>query len=85
VTKQGHLNILDAVCHTMPNRARVHLVGDFHSGLETLHKNRHCRKEMELNAARTQVHPITQWKPRPQVRVTAQNFNQSCILDMWLK
>lgn len=56
MTKKGYLNIIDAVCHTMPNRARVHLVGDFHYGSETLHKNRHCRKEMELNAARTQLH-----------------------------
>ncbi len=56
MTKQGHLNILDAVCHTMPNRARVHLVGDFHSGLETLHKNSHCREAMELSAARQQLY-----------------------------
>lgn len=56
MTKKGYLNIIDAVCHTMPNRARVHLVGDFHSGSETLHKNSHCREAMELSAARQQVH-----------------------------
>ena len=56
MTTVRHADIIDAVRHTMPNRARVPIVGDSHYGSDTLHKNRHCRKEMELNTARTQLH-----------------------------